>query len=229
MWDGQMEAFARRYRVIRYDQHGYGESATPSGPVAFHEDLRAFLGALGISRAHILGLSYGARVATNFAVTHPEMVSSLISVSSVIGGFSDETWGRIEKADEIGEAGDLDRAVDMELQIWIDGVGRPPEAVAAGVREHVREMNRAVWERSAETEEVVDLDPPAEQRLAEIRVPVLIVVGAHDVPDVQATADLLQRLIPGARYISIPGAAHHPQMEQPEAFNEAVLGFLATV
>lgn len=229
MWDDQMDAFARRYRVIRFDLRGYGASPMPAGPVAFHQDLGGFLRALGISRAHLVGLSFGAGVVTDFVLTHPEMVSSFISVASVIGGISDQTMARIEEADGAGESGDLDRAVELELRLWIDGVGRRPDDVDAQVRERVRAMNRAVWEHSASDVEIIELDPPARSRLADIRAPTLVVVGELDVPDVRATADLLERQIPGARRVTIPHAAHHPQMEQPAMFNQAVLAFLATL
>lgn len=227
MWDGQIDALARRYLVIRYDQHGFGASPMPAAPVAFHEDLYGFLRALGIDRAHVVGLSFGAGVAADFTLTHPKMVSSFISVSSVIAGMSEPTMARIDEADRAGEAGDLDHAVELELQLWIDGVGRRPEDVNPQVRERVRAMNRAVWEQADPDAEFIELDPPAKHRMAEVTAPTLIVVGDRDIPDVQATADSLQREIRGARRITIPDAAHHPQMEQPELFNEAVLGFLS--
>jgi pimeloyl-ACP methyl ester carboxylesterase len=229
MWDGQMEAFAQRYRVIRYDQHGYGASPVPASPVAFHEDLYGFLRVLGIPYAHVLGLSFGAGVVTDFVLTYPEMVSSFISVTSVIGGISEETTARMEEADHAGEAGDLDRAVELELRLWIDGVGRRPNEVDAQVRERVRAMNRAVWETDNSDVEIVELYPSAQSRLSDIEAPTLVVVGQLDIPDVQATGELLEREIRGARRATIPHAAHHPQMEQPAMFNEAVLEFLSTV
>jgi 3-oxoadipate enol-lactonase len=227
MWDDQMGVFAQHYRVIRYDQRGYGESPLAVGPVAFHEDLDGFLRALDIRQAHVIGLSFGARVATDFALAHPDMVSALISVSSVVGGIADATMERIEEADQAGEEGDLDRAVELELRLWIDGVGRQPEEVNSQVREQVRAMNRAAWEHTEVDIENIELDPPARDRLAEMRVPTLIVVGDLDVPDVQATAELLHREIRGAQRVTITQAAHHPQMEQPAIFNEAVLEFLS--
>lgn len=229
MWDDQMDAFARHYRVIRYDQQGYGATPLSAGPVAYHEDLYHLLQALGISCAHVLGLSYGAQVVTDFVLTYPQMVSSFISVSSVIGGISEDTLRRIDEADQAAEAGDLDRAVELELQIWIDGVGRKPDEVDPAVREKVRAMNRAVWDHASADVQIVKLDPPAQSRLAGIQAPTLIVVGELDVPEAQATGDLLQHKIAGARQVMIPRAAHHPQMEQPAIFNGAILEFLAAI
>ncbi|HLI51303.1 MAG TPA: alpha/beta hydrolase [Thermomicrobiaceae bacterium] len=229
MWDDQVETLAERFRVIRYDQRGYSDSPMPAGSVSYHEDLYGLLHALHIPQANVVGVSFGARVVTDFTLTHPEMVSSLISVSSVVGGLSDETKSRIAEADRAAEDGDLDRAVELELRIWIDGVGRLPEEVNPAVREKVRAMNRALWEQPDTDVETIDIDPPARVRLAEIEAPVLVVVGELDIPDVQATADLLLREIPDARRITIPRAAHHPHMEQPALFNRVVLDFLSTV
>lgn len=227
MWDGQFEALAKSFRVIRYDQRGYGDSPMTAGLVAFHEDLSGLLLALDIAQANIIGLSYGAQVATDFMLAHSEMVVSLISVSSVVGGLSEETRALIEEVDRVAEEGDLDQAVELELRLWIDGVGRRPEEVDPGVREAVRAMNREAWDQADSDIDIVALDPPARARLAEIAVPTLVVVGELDIPDVQATAELLLREIPGARRVTIPQAAHHPQMEQPAVFNQAVLAFLA--
>lgn len=229
MWDGQIDALARSYRVIRYDQRGYGDSSMPAGPVAFHEDLHGLLQALDIPRAHVIGVSFGARVATDFTLTHPEMVLSLTSVSSVVGGVSDETRSRMAEADRAGEAGDLDRAVELELRLWIDGVGRRPEEVDPRARQEVRAMNRALWEQADIDVETIDIDPPARSRLADIDAPTLVVVGELDIADVQATAELLLREVRDVRQVTIPRAAHHPHMEQPAIFNQAVLDFLSTV
>lgn len=229
MWDGQFEALAESYRVIRYDQRGYGDSPMAAGPVAFYEDLHGLLRALDITRANIVGLSSGAQVGTDFTLAHPEMVLSLISVSSVVGGLSEETRARIEEVDRVAEEGDLDQAVELELRLWIDGVGRRREEVDPRVREAVRAMNREVWNQPDPDIEIVAMDPPAWRRLAEIGVPTLVVVGELDIPDVQATADLLLREIRGARRVTIPQTAHHPQMEQPAVFNQALLAFLSTL
>lgn len=229
MWDDQMEPLAQHFQVIRYDQHGYGDSPMPAGSVTYHEDVYGLLRALGIARAHLVGVSFGAGVVIDFAISHPEMILSLVPVSSVIGGVSEETKARINEADEAAEAGDLDQAVELELRLWIDGVGRRPEDVDPAVRERVRSMNRAAWEQGESDVEVRKLDPPARRRLSEINAPTLIVTGQLDLAEVQATADLMEREIRGTRRVTVPEAAHHPQMEQPAFFNRAVLDFLSAI
>src|SRR5579884_808050 len=216
MWDDQWDAFAAHHRVIRYDQPGIGESAVPTEAVAYHEDLAGLLHALGIAQAHILALA------------HPEMVRSLILASSVMGGMSEETGRRIQEADEAAEAGDLDRAVELETRLWIDGVGRRPEDVDPKVRGRSVAMNRAVWESATDVEQI-PLEPPARDRLGRLTMPTLVIVGERDVPDVQGSADSLLRELPNARRVIIPDAAHHLHMERPDVFNQAVLDFLANL
>jgi pimeloyl-ACP methyl ester carboxylesterase len=133
---------------------------------------------------------------------------------------------RIDEADEALDAGEIDRGVELELQLWIDGPNRRPEEVDARVRERVREMNGHNYREVAQ-EGVPRLpEVPAAQHLSEIAVPTLILVGDQDVPDMHAIADVLDAEIQDTERHVIQGAAHHPNMEQPEEFNRLVLDFL---
>ena len=87
MWDGQLAAFARRYRVIRYDMRGFGRSAMVEGPFSHHEDSRALLDSLSIERAFLVGCSIGGRAIIDFALEHPELVRALVPVGSALSGF----------------------------------------------------------------------------------------------------------------------------------------------
>lgn len=113
------------------------------------------------------------------------------------------------------------------MQLWVNGPSRPPEVVAPEVRERVRAMYTDVLRRSREAAPAATpLAPPALDRLAEVRAPTLVVVGADDVPDVRAQADLLASRIPGARQVVVPHAAHVLNMEHPAATNRIILDFL---
>jgi pimeloyl-ACP methyl ester carboxylesterase len=94
------------------------------------------------------------------------------------------------------------------------------------VRELVREMTLRMQLPLEDEVEVVWADPPARERLGEIAVPTLVVVGNEDVPDMAEIAALLESSIPGARRVVIEGAGHLPSLERPDAFDEAVLPFL---
>ncbi len=232
MWDGQVEAFAQQYRVIRYDLRGFGETAMVEGPYSHHEDLRGLLDSLEVGRAHLVGCSMGGGAVLDFALRHPERVGALILVGAAVSGFEGdfeppEQWDELVAADE---AGDLGRVSELEVQIWVDGPGRRPEDVDGAVRDLVREMNLIALQNEASgLGEELPSDPPAVDRLSEIRAPALILVGDADQPRTLAAADLLAGDLPNARKVVMAGVAHLPNMERPEEFNRILLDYLEDV
>lgn len=228
MWDDQFSVFARRYRVIRLDLRGFGRSSPAAGPYALHDDLHDLLLELRATPAAVVGVSFGGEVAADFALAYPETVSALVLVSSNLGGtqFSEETMARLSEADDAAESGDIARAVELENQLWIDGRDRAPDQVPAGVRERTRVMNENNWNINNDSAEPERLDPPAVDRLTEIKVPTLIVTGDRDVPDILTIAEMLEQGIPNAERVVIPDTAHHLSMEKPAEFNRVVLDWL---
>jgi 3-oxoadipate enol-lactonase len=230
MWDAQVPAFAEHFTVIRYDARGFGETRKPDAPFSPYQDAIALLDHLGFPRAHVVGVSMGSQTAIEAAVAAPERVSALVAVAARTGTpVSPALRAGWDRVNELYEAGDIPGAVEDELRMWVDGPDRGPDAVDPELRERVREMNAALFVRDDEAGEEIPLDPPAAERLAEISAPTLIVYGDKDVIDVREAAPALVAAIPGARLAVIPDAAHLPQMEWPELFNEIVLGFLREV
>lgn len=231
MWDEHMAPLAARFRVIRYDMRGFGHSNLPDGSFAAHGDARGLLAFLGVSRAHILGVSMGGTVALNLALTSPGCVSALILVSTTVGGFAyagppswvDALQAQIEAADA---AGDVDRLNELEVRKWVDGAGRTPDEVDPGVRTRVLAMNRHTIELENPRATPVGLTPPAVERLSEVHIPTLVIVGERDVPSTRASCALLATRISGARLVEMAGTAHLPCMERPAEFDAHVLGFL---
>ena len=228
MWEPQIAAFSRHFQVLRYDLRGYGQSTAPAGEFSHHHDLRTMLTALNIERAHMAGLSMGASVALDFALTCPEMVDRLV-VSSALGppprsqGLLDG-WQAVEEA---YDRGGLPAANEVEMQIWVDGPQRVPEQVDPGIRRLVVEMNLQALQREETAEhEATPLDPPASDRLSEIQARTLVLTGDIDQPDVLDYAARLAREIPNARLEIISGAAHMVNMEQADRFNSLVVNFL---
>jgi 3-oxoadipate enol-lactonase len=229
MWDGQIEAFAQHYRVISYDMRGFGKTAMVEGPYSHHEDLRALLDSLDVRRAHFLGCSMGGATVLDFALRFPERVGALILVGAAVSGFEADV-GRPKQWDELvaaDEAGDLERISELEVQIWVDGLGRQPEDLPAAVRDLVREMNLiALRNEAAGLGEELPPEPPAMERLVEIQAPSLVIVGDSDQPRITAAADLLEGALPNVQKVVMPGVAHLPNMERPQEFNRIVLDFL---
>ena len=227
MWDDQVRAFAKHFTVVRFDARGFGETRKPDAPFAPYADAIALLDHLGFSRAHFIGVSMGSQTAIEAAIAAPERVSALIAVAARTGmPVSPALRAGWDRVNELEEAGDIPDAVEYELRMWVDGPDRGVDAVDPEMRERVRDMNAALFARDDDAGEEIPLDPPAAERLAEISAPTLILHGDKDVMDVRLAAGHLAATIPGARLAIIPDAAHLPQMERPELFNEIVLGFL---
>jgi 3-oxoadipate enol-lactonase len=228
MWDRQMRSFADFFRVIRCDLPGYGDMPEPEGPFSYAEDVLALLDELSVSRAALVGNSLGGRVALDVCLAAPERVSALVLVAAGRGGWnwSDiarEFWRRQEEA---AEAGDLDRAVELSLQLWLDGPLRPPGAVGGDVRAAVAAMQRRAFDNELAATWTVGPERRPEVSPADVRVPTLVLVGDLDLPDLVAIAEAYEREIPGARRVVMHGAAHLPSLEQPEEFDRLVLDFL---
>lgn len=231
MWDEQFAHFAADYRTVRYDLRGFGRSTLPPGPYTMREDLRGLLQHLGIARTHLIGVSMTGSLVIDFALNYPEMVAKLIPVAMGISGmttsaFMDERDREIEAA---AERGDREVVNELELRLWVDGVGRTGAPVDPAVRERVRVMNAAIGANAAAWEgstAVNRLDPPAMKRLEEITVPTLAIVGAFDMPDMLTNAEAIAARVPGARKVIMPGVAHLPPMEAPEEFRRIVRDFL---
>ena len=124
----------------------------------------------------------------------------------------------------------MKRVSELQIRLWVDGIFRQPEQVDPHVRKLAAEMNRiavenGTWAR-VDANPLNPLNPPAVERLAEIEVPVLILAGSLDHPEVLRAADLLAKEIRHAKKIILPDSAHVPNMEKPAEFNPYRAGFL---
>lgn len=230
MWDDQVAAFAPAHRVIRYDTRGFGKTTTEDVAYSNRADLRALLEHLGVQRTAVLGISRGGSIALDFTLEFPESVSALVLVAAGLGGFEladdplAETWAEMER---LYEAGDREALVEMELRLWTDGPGQPPDRVDPEMRRRMEQMGRENYAAAQPDGQPQALQPPAVGRLDEIRVPTLVMVGDLDVPDVIAACERIAEVTHGARKIVYPGVAHMVNLERPKEFNTAVLDFLA--
>jgi pimeloyl-ACP methyl ester carboxylesterase len=229
MWNDQFEAFARRYHVIRYDLRGFGQSAPPQGrPYRHSDDLRALLAYLQIAHADVVGLSMGGGVALDFALDHPERVRALVLVDSTLGGytFSDEWERDIRPVWATGRAQGIEAAkAAWQAHPLFEPIRQNPAAARAFARIVGDYSGWHFGGRDSEQARSVS----AMQRLAEVRAPTLVVVGERELRDFLDIADALAQGIPGARKVVLPNVGHMSNMEAPEAFNEAVLNFLAAL
>ena len=216
MWNGQIEELSKQHQLILWDMRGHGQSDYPADPAAYSEaltvaDIAALLNEVGAARAIVGGLSLGGYMSLAFYRAHPERVSALLIIDTGPGFKKDdarEVWNERARAT-------ADR-FDREGLDVLKSASRERSTVshrdASGLARAARGM---LTQRDAKVIEV----------LPEIKVPSLVVVGADDTPFL-AASDYMAAKIPGARKAVIPSAGHAVNIDQPQAFIEAVMPFL---
>lgn len=236
MWDDQFEVFAEYYKVVRCDIRGFGKSALPQIPYADRQDLYALLRFLNIECTYLLGLSLGGEVSIDFTLEHPEMVDALVLSGSPIPGYPHEVMFTPQQLQEqiqrwspfaiAMRARDIPAMIDHLMD---DPTLMPSPLYPAArqrVRENLAEYNFAFVLDPAPRQELV---PTAYERLSEIHVPTLIIVGSEDHFQLHKSAEKLEQDIVSAKRVTISATHHMPNMEKPEEFNEIVLGFLQSI
>ncbi len=236
MWDHEFEAFADSHLVMRFDMRGYGKSLPVEGEFNIQDDLAALLETLEIpAPAIFMGCSMGGGLAIEYALEEPEKVSALILVGSGPPGLELDAEGPDElfaQSEAAFQAGDVKRVAELDMQIWFDGMGRRAEDVDALARQKAYDMARLVTEH-----ELKDIgkhvrkssDRPAVERLHELTMPVLAVVGENDLPYLRLAADYMVEHLPKASKVLMKNAGHLPNMEHPELFRASVTEFLARI
>lgn len=231
MWDRQVESLsAAGYRAVTYDARGFGRSETEHVAFSNREDVAAVLDYFDIPSATVVGASRGGFIGLDFTLERPDRVDSLVVVAGGIGGYSspeaadDSVW---ERAEALWKAREWEALSDFETRWWVDGPGQSTSRVVPTVRRLVHEW--ILTNYKAEKEEGVPqpLDPPAEGRLGEVDVPTLIMVGDLDDRGIQDACRKLADDISDARLELFEGVAHMINLERPDRFDGALLGFLA--
>lgn len=225
MWDDQVPFLAKSFTVTRYDIRPYGRSAPAEKGFSSVDDLAALMDFLRITRASLVGLSLGGRIAIDFALVYPDRVDKLVLMGPGLSGFpfnlkDEAVQAMIARA----KTGDAQGAMDLWLQhpMMAPAMARP--ALAARIRP-IAVDNARIWTSLAVGERVPN--PPAITRLGEIKAPTLVIVGERDVPDIQQIVKLLAANVRGARVEVVPGAAHLPNMEDPALVNRLLGDFLS--
>jgi 3-oxoadipate enol-lactonase len=232
MWDDVVPELSKGRQVVRYDKRGYGQTEIREAVrYSNRRDVISVLDAVSADQAALVGVSGGGTVALDTALEFPDRINSLVLVAPGISGFEWEEGEAVADAtadmERLWEAHDWEALVEAELRVWVDGLGEPPDRIPR-VREQVREMNLAAYVDHADEPEgeVIPLVPPALGRLGEVRAPTLVVVGDLDTPGTLAASERIERDVPGARRVVMPGVAHLPPMERPGQFTTLVSAFL---
>jgi pimeloyl-ACP methyl ester carboxylesterase len=233
MWDPQWAALTARHRVVRYDLRGFGRADTVHTTFSNRADLVAMMDAAGLDRAVLVGCSRAGSIVLDTALEFPDRVAGIAWVCGGLAGIDIEDTPQEKAAFARGEAleaaKDWAALADLDVAIWIDGIGQPAGRAPAEVRDLVRRMTYETYVAEKPYGDPVVLDPPAAARLGEIRVPLLAIVGLLDIAATATVADLLVAGVPGARRVDLPDVAHLPNLERPEWFTDTLLAFLGEI
>ena len=230
MYDPLLEALEVDFRVLSYDQPGFGETPLPAGHVSLVHDLTGLMDAAGMARAALVGTSFGSRVAFDAALVVPARIRGIVAAGPGLSGrpSSPDLQQAMAAVGAACEAGDVDLGNELEMRIWLDGVGRTTP-IDPGIRATVSAMNRQVLQDDIDGRSLEELPPRrvASANLGAITCPVLSIVGACDQPHIIETALMITDGVPGARLVTMPETAHLPSVERPLEFNRLVREFLS--
>jgi len=225
MWDEEARRLSKRYKVLRYDTRGHGESSAPAGAYSLDmlaDDLHGLLSALGIRSTHFVGLSMGGMIGQTYALKYPGVFKSLAlcdTTSRYPVAAADIWQERIKTVESHG----MEPLVEPTLERWFT---EPFRKARPKIIDKVADMIRATpvpgYVGCCHAIPKIDLTA----RLAQIRCPALVIVGKDDAGTPVAMAEDIHRALPGSELAVIASAAHLSNLEQPDAFNQALGKFI---
>ena len=225
MWDGQWAELTERFRVVRPDLRGFGDTAIPGGTFSYVDDVAELIESLGGEPAALVGASFGGKVALATTASRPDLVRQLVLLCAPYGGVPQtpdvEAFGARE--DELLEAGDVDGAVQLNVDTWLG-----PKA-GREARDLVWAMQRRAFDLQMPADglpnppepEWPDVDP------SQINQPTLVVSGAHDLEWFGRCAEHLAATMPAARHVELAWAGHLPALEDPAETTRLLLDALS--
>jgi len=226
LWDGQVPALAGDFRILRYDLRGHGGSEATGGDYSMAllvEDLKALLDAQKIQKTSLVGLGLGGALAQAFAIEHPDRLDRLMPCccrARMVPDFA-AMWHKLR---ETVRQNGLETIVEPTVQRWFS---EDFKAAHPDVLDSIRRMIRGTTLEGYLGVTAAFLALDVEDRLQEIRAPILYVSGAED--KLGGPPALMQGLsgkVKGARHVSVPNAAHIANIQNPEGFNRVLGEFL---
>lgn len=225
MWSPQLEALEPHFRVLRYDMRGHGGSDAPEGPYTLEmlaEDAVGLLDALGTDAVHFVGLSIGGMIGQALALNHASRLNSLVlcDTSAIM---PDEAKPILQQRIAAARQNGMAEQVDGTLERWFTPEylkANPPEVEM--IRQQIQSTSLAGYIGCSEALRGLNYL----ERLPEITLSTLVVVGEEDPGTPVAAAEAIHERIAGSKLVILPSARHLCNIEQTEAFNRALLDFL---
>ena len=228
MWDDQMAALTKEYKVLRFDTRGHGHSSAPAGDYTLDQmadDVKGLFDALDITRTHWVGLSMGGMIGQTFALKYPGVFQSLVlaDTTSRRPPNAAQIWGERVSA---ARAKGMDGVLETTLARWFTEPYRNTRKdVMARITDQILTTPVDGFSGACiAISKVNTLD-----RLKEIKCPVFIIVGEEDHGTPPEMARAIHENLPGSALLVIQSAAHLSNVEQPQVFTQALMGFLGRV
>ena len=222
MWDPQIPVLAGKFRVLRYDTRGHGQSSVTAGPYSITQlgrDVVGLLDGLGIERAHFCGLSMGGAIGMWFGICAPERINRLVLCNTAAKIGAAEMWNT--RIDTVRTNG-LSAVAETQAQRWFTPafIAKAPDVIAS-TRQMIAGTSPEGY--AANCGAIRDMDQ--RETVSRIRARTLVIGGLHD--PVISAADLryLVDTIPGAKLVELD-ASHLSNVEAPVEFTKALLNFL---
>lgn len=228
-FDDQFGEFAKHYRVVRYDLRGTGKSGDRDKPFSNTDDLHGLLQHLDIDSTFLLGISRGGGFAYDYTLEHPDRVKALILVSSNLSAGVPAYEAMFERSTEAGR----ESGADAAARVWAYDPFQGPQReearpkVLAIIKDNIARFR--YFDGHQPVEQLSSSDVPRAERLGEIKVPTLVIAGAHDNIDARNNYQRWANGITGAKMVVFPNSGHLVNIDESAEFNRTVLEFLGTL
>ena len=225
MWDPQMALLTKRFKVLRFDTRGHGQSDAPDADYTLDQladDVHGLLTGLGITKTHWMGLSMGGMIGQAYALKHPGMFASMVlaDTTSRRPPNAAAMWG---ERMQIARTKGMEGLVEPTLARWFTDAYRPAHPdVMAKIGKVIRNTPAAGYAGCCAAIAQIDFT----ERLKEIKCPVLVLVGDQDHGTPVAMSEQIRDNLPGAKMQVIANASHISNVEQADVFNQAIDTFL---
>ncbi len=218
MWKPQIDFLSKKHQVIGYDMRGFGKSSIPADIYSHHEDLLTLIKSLQFDKVSIVGLSLGGEVAIDFSISYPQYVSKFVLASSSLGGYASTVDWDVH-AKEVG--------VEQAKKNWLNHAVFAPTIQNDNARQTLEKIlsDYSGW-HWFNHDPRTKLVPLALERLADIKIPTKIIVGANDLSYYHDIAKILGEGISNSTTIIIPNSGHMVNLENPTEFNKVLQEFL---
>jgi 3-oxoadipate enol-lactonase len=220
MWHPVWPTLTASCRAIRYNVRGYDRSPAATENYTLLGDALTVLDHFGVAAAHIVGCSMGGGTAIELALAQPDRATSLVLLCPGIPGYAYPEDPAVEaRYDEAAAAGDTEGLVRLGLDQW----GR------SGDDPQVTELMRTAMRAWANEERFQQRGAPVYDRLGELRIPVVLMLGDRDDPGLIASNEAAAERIPGCELIPMPGVDHYPTLRAPHLVAEVILRHVSRV